>query len=86
MFVHLLIVNYMFIFVCSSKWKGLELIPKDTWATHAMAHVMEMEGRQDEGIEFMSQTMENWKVSYTVNSLLINNHLSKTRGIARGGS
>ena len=51
-----------------------------------MAHVMEMEGRQDEGIEFMSQTMENWKVSYTVNSLLINDHLSKTRGIARGGS
>ncbi|XP_022806071.1 tetratricopeptide repeat protein 38-like, partial [Stylophora pistillata] len=31
--------------------KGLELIPKDTWATHALAHVLEMEGRQDEGIE-----------------------------------
>lgn len=41
--------------------KGLELIPKDTWATHALAHVMEMEGRQDEGIEFMSKTVENWK-------------------------
>ena len=25
---------------------------------------MEMEGRQDEGIEFMSKTEENWKVEY----------------------
>ena len=23
---------------------------------------MEMEGREDEGIEFMSKTVENWKV------------------------
>ena len=23
---------------------------------------MEMEGRQDEGIKFMSETIENWKV------------------------
>ena len=45
--------------------QGLELIPKDTWATHALAHVMEMEGRQDEGIEFMNQTVENWKVHFT---------------------
>nr|XP_058953015.1 tetratricopeptide repeat protein 38-like isoform X2 [Pocillopora verrucosa] len=41
--------------------KGLELVPKDTGATHALAHVMEMEGRQDEGIKFMSETIENWK-------------------------
>jgi len=50
-------------------FKGLELIPKDTWATHALAHVMEMEGRQDEGIEFMSQTQDDWKVGWR--SLLI---------------
>ena len=25
---------------------------------------MEMEGRQDEGIEFMSKTVENWKVRF----------------------
>ena len=42
--------------------QGLEMIPKDCWATHALAHVMEMEGRQDEGIEFMSKTQDDWVV------------------------
>ncbi|CAH3141306.1 unnamed protein product [Pocillopora meandrina] len=46
--------------------KGLELVPKDTGATHALAHVMEMEGRQDEGIKFMSETIENWKPCETL--------------------
>ena len=32
---------------------------------------MEMEGRQDEGIEFMSKTEENWKVEYYLFDLLI---------------
>ena len=35
---------------------------------HAIAHVMEMEGRQDEGIEFMDQPMEAWKVHFILNS------------------
>lgn len=40
--------------------KGLEINPKDAWSTHSMAHVLEMMGRQDEGIKFMSGTENNW--------------------------
>ncbi|XP_014675488.1 PREDICTED: tetratricopeptide repeat protein 38-like [Priapulus caudatus] len=40
--------------------KGLELIPKDGWATHALAHVYEMQGRSQEGISFLSRTLDNW--------------------------
>ncbi|XP_013774290.1 tetratricopeptide repeat protein 38-like isoform X2 [Limulus polyphemus] len=47
--------------------KGLELNPKDAWATHALAHVLEMEGRTNEGIAFMSSTVKNWEV----NNLLV---------------
>ncbi|KXJ23457.1 tetratricopeptide repeat protein 38 [Exaiptasia diaphana] len=40
--------------------KGLELNPRDCWSTHAQAHVLEMMGRQDEGIGFLSKTMNDW--------------------------
>lgn len=40
--------------------KGLDLIPKDAWATHALAHVFEMQGRTREGISFLSQTLNDW--------------------------
>ncbi|EDO49617.1 predicted protein [Nematostella vectensis] len=40
--------------------RGLELAPTDCWATHARAHVLEMTGRQDEGIAFMSKTLNDW--------------------------
>lgn len=43
--------------------KGLELIPNDSWAVHAVAHVLEMEGRQEEGMEFMSKNEDQWKSS-----------------------
>ena len=54
--------------------QGLEMIPKDCWATHALAHVMEMEGRQDEGIEFMSKTQDDWvvRVSSCENQYILN--------------
>ena len=42
--------------------QGLELNPKDCWSTHAEAHVIEMEGRQDDGIAFLSKTMNDWTV------------------------
>lgn len=42
--------------------QGLERIPKDGWAAHALAHVYEMEGRADEGIARMSKTVQDWSV------------------------
>ncbi|KAK3741176.1 hypothetical protein QZH41_012623, partial [Actinostola sp. cb2023] len=40
--------------------KGLELNPRDMWATHTRAHIFEETGRQDEGILFMSETVDDW--------------------------
>ena len=37
--------------------------PRDCWSTHAQAHVLEMMGRQDDGIKFMSTTLSDWTVS-----------------------
>ena len=34
--------------------------PRDAWATHALAHVMETASRQDEGIAFLRETRPNW--------------------------
>jgi len=42
---------------------GLLLNPNDGWATHALAHILEMEGRYKEGIEFMTQTESDWKMA-----------------------
>jgi len=43
--------------------KALEINSDDAWAVHAATHVMEMEGRQSEGIDFLSKTELNWSVS-----------------------
>lgn len=43
--------------------KGLEALSferKDGWAKHAVAHVMEMQGRQHEGIAFMRDDIDGW--------------------------
>ncbi|XP_064630822.1 uncharacterized protein LOC135489407 [Lineus longissimus] len=40
--------------------KGLYINPYDAWSTHTLAHVMEMTGRTDEGIELMRSTEDNW--------------------------
>ena len=40
--------------------KALDLNQRDPWAVHAAAHVMEMQGRQADGIKFMTQRIGDW--------------------------
>ncbi len=40
--------------------RAVELEPRDGWAQHAVAHVMEMQGRQREGIAWMTSNPEAW--------------------------
>ena len=40
--------------------KGVEMEPRDGWAQHAVAHVMEMQGRQKDGIAWMSARPQAW--------------------------
>lgn len=41
-------------------YRALELNPRDPWAHHAIAHVMETRGRVDDGIAFMSKHAAGW--------------------------
>ncbi|PFX14870.1 Tetratricopeptide repeat protein 38 [Stylophora pistillata] len=50
--------------------EGLELSPRDCWSTHAEAHVIEMEGRQDDGIKVLSTTLNDWTVFNDVHVLM----------------
>jgi tetratricopeptide (TPR) repeat protein len=40
--------------------EALALNPRDAWATHALAHVMETANRQDEGVDFLKSTRSEW--------------------------
>lgn len=40
--------------------RALELNPRDPWAVHAVAHVMEMQGRLDEGIAWLDGRRDDW--------------------------
>jgi tetratricopeptide (TPR) repeat protein len=39
---------------------AMEVNPQDAWAAHAVAHVMEMEGRVLEGVAWISDTSPGW--------------------------
>ena len=40
--------------------RAVELDPGDVWGTHAVAHVMIMQGRHDEGIAWLDGLKDNW--------------------------
>ncbi|NIA67460.1 tetratricopeptide repeat protein [Pelagibius litoralis] len=40
--------------------RAIDLNPHDAWAQHAVAHVMEMQGRQDDGIKWMAGRERYW--------------------------
>ena len=41
--------------------EAVELTPDDLWATHAIAHVLEMQGRHEEGIAWLETLEPNWE-------------------------
>ena len=40
--------------------RAVELYARDSWAQHAVAHVLEMQGRQADGIAWMRAAPDNW--------------------------
>ncbi|MBU8537473.1 tetratricopeptide repeat protein [Falsiroseomonas tokyonensis] len=42
---------------------ALALNPRDAWATHAVAHVMEMQGRDEEGTAFLAAGEAEWSAA-----------------------
>ena len=43
---------------------ALEHNPKDVWSVHALAHVLEMEGHQRAGVDFLTASAPDWSPSY----------------------
>lgn len=51
--------------------KALDINPKDSWAVHAVAHVMEMTGRHSDGINWLESRQDHW--AYEGNFFAIHN-------------
>lgn len=43
--------------------KAVEIDAEDLWGTHALAHVMEMQGRTAEGIAFLGEMERHWQTA-----------------------
>lgn len=43
--------------------RALDMDPRDAWAVHAVTHVMEMQGRVAEGIEWLERRRDDWAPS-----------------------
>jgi tetratricopeptide (TPR) repeat protein len=43
---------------------ALEHNPRDVWAVHALAHVFEMEGSQQDGVKFLTASAPDWSASF----------------------
>ncbi len=41
--------------------KAVEMDPSDTWGAHAIAHVLLMQGRVEEGIDWLEGLADNWE-------------------------
>jgi len=41
--------------------RAVEIEPRDGWAVHAVAHVMQMQGRCDENIKWLESTVDDWR-------------------------
>jgi len=56
--------NYLAAEPCGRR--AIELDPGDLWAAHAVAHVMEMQGRRSAGIEWLTTLAPNWEGSHNL--------------------